>query len=325
MKVLAVAVARLIAVAGLIVLAGAAAAQQAYPDKPLRLLVPYAPGGSTDLLARLIGPKLTDSFRQPVVVENRPGASGILGIMQVVKATPDGYTLMAMGPGYAVLAATRDNLPYDALKDLRGVAQIGYNTAALLVYPGLGVKSVKELIAYAQARPGKILFGASAAGSSTHMNGERFRLVAGIQARHVGFKGQPEFLIEIAAGRVQFGVSGIGAAMSLIKNGQLLPLAITSQKRAATLPDVPTSAEVLPGWGNDGSHALYAPAATPRLIIHQLNREVARALDAPELRERLSTMDFNIHTLTPDEFDKALQNDIALFTRIAREAGLRAK
>ena len=157
------------------------------------------------------------------------------------------------------------------------------------------------------------------------MNGERFRLVAGIQARHVGFKGQPEFLIEIAAGRVQFGVSGIGAAMSLIKNGQLLPLAITSQKRAAALPDVPTSAEVLPGWGNDGSHALYAPAATPRLIIHQLNREVARALDAPELRERLSTMDFNIHTLTPDEFDKALQNDIALFTRIAREAGLRAK
>ena len=300
-------------------------AQQNFPSRPIRIIIPSTPGSTQDILARLIGPKLTDSFRQPVVVENRPGASGILGIMQVVKATPDGYTLMAMGPGYAVLAATRDNLPYDALKDLRGVAQIGYNTAALLVYPGLGVKSVKELIAYAQARPGKILFGASAAGSSTHMNGERFRLVAGIQARHVGFKGQPEFLIEIAAGRVQFGVSGIGAAMSLIKNGQLLPLAITSQKRAATLPDVPTSAEVLPGWGNDGSHALYAPAATPRLIIHQLNREVARALDAPELRERLSTMDFNIHTLTPDEFDKTLQNDIALFTRIAREAGLRAK
>ena len=300
-------------------------AQQNFPSRPNRIIIPSTPGSTQYILARLIGPKLTDSFRQPVVVENRPGASGILGIMQVVKATPDGYTLMAMGPGYAVLAATRDNLPYDALKDLRGVAQIGYNTAALLVYPGLGVKSVKELIAYAQARPGKILFGASAAGSSTHMNGERFRLVAGIQARHVGFKGQPEFLIEIAAGRVQFGVSGIGAAMSLIKNGQLLPLAITSQKRAAALPDVPTSAEVLPGWGNDGSHALYAPAATPRLIIHQLNREVARALDAPELRERLSTMDFNIHTLTPDEFDKALQNDIALFTRIAREAGLRAK
>ena len=300
-------------------------AQQNFPSRPIRIIIPSTPGSTQDILARLIGPKLTDSFRQPVVVENRPGASGILGIMQVVKATPDGYTLMAMGPGYAVLAATRDNLPYDALKDLRGVAQIGYNTAALLVYPGLGVKSVKELIAYAQARPGKILFGASAAGSSTHMNGERFRLVAGIQARHVGFKGQPEFLIEIAAGRVQFGVSGIGAAMSLIKNGQLLPLAITSQKRAAALPDVPTSAEVLPGWGNDGSHALYAPAATPRLIIHQLNREVARALDAPELRELLSTMDFNIHTLTPDEFDKTLQNDIALFTRIAREAGLRAK
>ena len=300
-------------------------AQQNFPSRPIRIIIPSTPGSTQDILARLIGPKLTDSFRQPVVVENRPGASGILGIMQVVKATPDGYTLMARGPGYAVLAATRDNLPYDALKDLRGVAQIGYNTAALLVYPGLGVKSVKELIAYAQARPGKILFGASAAGSSTHMNGERFRLVAGIQARHVGFKGQPEFLIEIAAGRVQFGVSGIGAAMSLIKNGQLLPLAITSQKRAAALPDVPTSAEVLPGWGNDGSHALYAPAATPRLIIHQLNREVARALDAPELRELLSTMDFNIHTLTPDEFDKALQNDIALFTRIAREAGLRAK
>ena len=198
-------------------------------------------------------------------------------------------------------------------------------TAALLVYPGLGVKSVKELIAYAQARPGKILFGASAAGSSTHINAERFRLAAGIQAKHVGFKGQPEFLIEIAAGRVQFGVSGIGAAMSLIRNGQLLPLAITSQKRAAALPDVPTAAEVLPGWGNDGSHALFAPATTPRAIVQQLNREVNRALDAPDLRERLSGIDFNIHTATPEEFDKALQSDIVLFTRIAKEAGLRAK
>ena len=300
-------------------------AQQNFPSKPIRIVIPTTAGNTQDILARLIGPKLSDSFKQPVVIENRPGAAGILGIMQVVKATPDGYTLMAMGPGYAILAATRDNLPYDPLKDLRGVAQIGYNTAALLVYPGLNVKSVKEFIAYAQARPGKMLFGASTAGSAAHMNGERFRLVAGIQARHVGFKGQPEFLIEIAAGRVQFGVSGIGAAMSLIKNGQLLPLAITSQKRAAALPDVPTAAEVLPGWGNDGSHALYAPAATPRAIVHQLHKEVMRALDAPELRERLSTMDFNIHTLTPDEFDKALQNDIALFTRIAREAGLRAK
>ena len=300
-------------------------AQQNFPSKPIRIIVPSTPGSTQDILARLVGPKLSDTFKQPVVVENRPGAAGILGIMQVVKATPDGYTLMAMGPGYAVLAASRDNLPYDAIKDLRGVAQIGYNTAALLVYPGLGVKSVKELIAYAQARPGKILFGVSAAGSSTHINAERFRLAAGIQAKHVGFKGQPEFLIEIAAGRVQFGVSGIGAAMSLIRNGQLLPLAITSQKRAAALPDVPTAAEVLPGWGNDGSHALFAPATTPRAIVQQLNREVNRALDAPDLRERLSGIDFNIHTATPEEFDKALQSDIVLFTRIAKEAGLRAK
>jgi tripartite-type tricarboxylate transporter receptor subunit TctC len=170
-----------------------------------------------------------------------------------------------------------------------------------------------------------VLFGSSGAGSATYMNAERFRMAAGIKAGYVGFKGQPEFLIEIAAGRVQYGVGGLGPSLSFIRNGQLLPLAVTTLKRAPLLPDVPTAAEVLPGWSRDGSQGITAPAQTPRAIVHQLNREIARILEIPDVRERLVGVDFNVLTSTPEEYTKQLHNDITTFTRVAKEAGLRAK
>jgi tripartite-type tricarboxylate transporter receptor subunit TctC len=300
-----------------------ALAQQPYANKPVRMVVPSSAGGTQDTLARLIAPKLGDRLGQPVVVENRPGAGGMIGASIVAKAAPDGYTLLLASPGFAVGAAVHTSLPYDPKKDFSGVAQIGYSTTVLVVNPALGVKSVKELIALAHAQPGKILFGSSGGGSATFMNAERFRMAAGIKAAHVGFKGQPEFLLEIVAGRIHYAVAGLGPALVFIKSGQMLPLAVTTLKRAPLLPDVPTAAEVLPGWGRDGSQGILAPARTPRAIVNQLNREVARILEIPEVRERLLGVDFNILTSTPEEFDRMLHADIDTFTRVAKEAGLR--
>jgi tripartite-type tricarboxylate transporter receptor subunit TctC len=185
------------------------------------------------------------------------------------------------------------------------------------------VKSVKELIALANAQPGKMLFGSAGAGSGTHLNAERFKLAAGIKAQHVAFKGQPEFLLEIVAGRVQFGVAGLGPAMAHIKEGRLIPLAVVTAKRAPTLPDVPAAPEVLPGWGRDGlSQVWLAPAGTPRSIVNQLNREVARVLELPDIKERLASYDFQITPMTAEEVDKQLRVDIASFRKLGIAAGL---
>jgi tripartite-type tricarboxylate transporter receptor subunit TctC len=307
--------------------AGPASAQntQSFPHKPIRLVVAFGPGGTPDTLARLMGPKMSETWKQPVIVENRPGAGGVIAAAIVAKAAPDGYTLLATSPGFAVTAAIQPDLPYDPLKDFAGVAQIGYSTSVLVVAPALGVRTVNELIALANARPGKLLFGSAGAGSSTHMNGERFRFAAGIKAVHVGFKGQPEFLLEIVAGRVHYGVAGLGPAMPFIKDGRLLPLAVAMPRRSNALPDVPASPEVLPDWGRDGSQALLAPAGTPRPILNLISREAARILALPDVRERLQAVDFNIAPSTPEEFDRILRADIESLTRVARLAGLRAK
>ncbi len=308
-----------------VAMATTAHGQPKYPTKPIRMIVPSSAGGTQDTLARLFAPRLGERLGQPVVVENRPGAGGMIGASMVAKATPDGYTLLLGGPGFAVNAGVREQLPYDPVKDFSGVAQIGYSTTVLVVSPSLGVKSVKELIALAHAQPGKMLFGSSGGGSATFMNAERFRMAAGIKAAHVGFKGQPEFLLEIAAGRIHYGVGGLGPSLSFIKNNQLLPLAVTTIKRAPLLPDVPTATEVLPGWGRDGSQGILAPSATPRAIVQQINKEAARILDTADVRDKLLGVDFNILTSTPEEYDKMLRADIATFTRIAKEAGLRTK
>ena len=302
-----------------------APAQQGFPERPIRVVVPATAGGTQDALARLIAPKLSERLNQAVVIENRNGAGGMMGATVVAKAAPDGYTLLLAGPSFAVNAAIRSNLPYDPFRDFSGVAPIGYSTTLLLVTPALGVKSVKELIALAKAQPGKLLFGSAGAGSGTYMNAERFRLAAGIEARHVGFKGQPEFLLEIAAGRVHYGVGGLGPSLPLIRDGKLLPLAVTTEKRSSVLPDVPTNAEVLPGWGRDGTQGVLAPSRTPRAIVQQLNREITRILGLPETRERFQAVDFNVVTSTPEAFDRTLRSDIEVFSRVAKAAGLIAK
>ncbi len=313
-------------VASLTAMPAVAQAQQKYPTRPIRFVVPFSPGGGTDTLARVIAQKMSEHWGQPVVIENRTGAGGTIGTALVAKATPDGHTLLVSSASFIISAALHgNNLPYDSFKDFTGVTQIGYSTSTLVVTPTLGVKTVKDFIELAQARPGKILFSSGGGGSSTHLSGERFRLAAGIKAVHVGFKGSSDALLEVVAGRVHYVMTGLLTTLPFIKDGRIVCLAVTTPVRSPLLPDVPTLAETLPGYKREGSHVMLAPAATPRPIVNQLSQEVRRIFELPEVKERLKNFDYLLSPTTPEALDKILRSDIETFTELVTRAGLRAK
>ena len=307
--------------AGLTLLAGQTTAAQAaerYPSKPIRIVVGSTAGGSPDVLARLIGIKLSESWKQPVVVENRPGAGGLLAYNSVAKSTPDGYTVSLAAPGLAIHAAMTRNLPYDTLKDFAGVTEIGYSNVVVVVGPGLGVKSVKELVEYANARPGKVLNATGVPGGADFLTAERFKHFAGIKSKPVSFKGSIEALLEASAGRTHFSSTGLTAAMPLIQDGKLIPLV----QLVPGLPNVPAAADVVPGWKPMGAQAFLVRSGTPMAIRQQLSKEVGRILAMPDVRERLSAVAFQITPLTPEEHDRKLRADIAAFVAIVKEIGL---
>jgi len=303
---------------------GVAQAQQKYPTRPVRIVVGFSAGSATDITARMLAPRLGEKWGQPVVIENRPGAGGTLAAAMVAKATPDGHTLLLISAAFAIGAVLHANLPYDPLKDFVGVAQIGASTGALTVAPSLGVKSVKELIALAQERPGKIFYGSAGAGSGIHMTAERFKMVAGIKTVHVGFKGQPEMLIEIMSGRIHYGFPGLGPALGMIRDGRLVVLAVVTQKRSPLLPDVPTLVEVLPGFERDATHGLLAPAGTPLRILNQVSKDVAGVLDLPDVKQQMLAISFEPAPSTPEEFDQIIRSMIGTFAKVVVAAGLRA-
>jgi len=303
---------------------GVAQAQQKYPTRPVRIVVGFSAGSATDITARMLAPRLGEKWGQPVVIENRPGAGGTLAAAMVAKATPDGHTLLLISAAFAIGAVLHANLPYDPLKDFVGVAQIGASTGALTVAPSLGVKSVKELIALAQERPGKIFYGSAGAGSGIHMTAERFKMVAGIKTVHVGFKGQPEMLIEIMSGRIHYGFPGLGPALGMIRDGRLVVLAVVTQKRAPLLPDVPTLVEVLPGFERDATHGLLAPAGTPLRILNQVSKDVAGVLDLPDVKQQMLAISFEPAPSTPEEFNQIIRSMIGTFAKVVVAAGLRA-
>jgi tripartite-type tricarboxylate transporter receptor subunit TctC len=281
------------------------------------------PGSPSDILARTLGPKMSESWGQPVVIENRGGAAGQIAASIVAKAPADGYTLLLISAQFAIGAALQTNLPYDPRKDFAGVTQLGYSTSALMVPPALGVKTVKEFIAYAQARPGQIFFSSGGAGSSTHINAERFRYAAGIKAVHVGFKGTPEALIEVLAGRVHYCMVGLGASLPAIRDGRVVALAVSTPQRSPLLPDVPAMPEVISGFGRDGSHSLLAPAGTPRPVLNQISKEVARIFALPDVKERLQALGFHLDPTTPEEHDRILRAQIETFAQVAKLVGLK--
>ena len=304
---------------------GVARAQEKFPTKPIRIIVPFSPGGGTDSLARVVAQKMNEGWGQAVVIENRTGAGGTIGTGLAAKATPDGHTLLMSSSAFAITAALQTNLPYDPLKDFAGVTRIGFSKTVLVVTPTLGVKSLKDFIELARARPGKIFFSSAGVGSSTYMNGERFRHAAGIKAVHVGFKGSADAMLEVVAGRVHYVVSGLLTTLPHIQDGKLVALALATPTRSHMLPDVPTIAETLPGYKRDGSHVMLAPAGTPRPILNQISNEVRRIFELPDVKERLKNFDYLLSPSTPEELDRILRADIETFSEVVRLAGLRPK
>ena len=300
-----------------------ATAQQKFPAKRIRIVVAFTAGGTPDTLARIIGQKMSENWGQPVIIENRPGASGAIAAHLVAKATPDGYTLLATSASIAIHVAMQTKLPYDAVKDLSGVANIGYSTDALVVAPALGIKTLRDFIAHGRANPGKLLFGTSGAGTSVHLASEKFVAEAGIKAVHVPFKGLPEALIDIVGGRVHFGLAVLGASRPFIRDGRLVLLAV-GPDRSPLYPDMPAFVETLPGYTRAGSQTLLAPAAVPRAVLLHLSREVGRVLELKDVRERMQEMGFHIAHTLPDETDRLLRLDIQSFTRQVRALGLSA-
>ena len=315
-----------IIIGGAALAAATAAAQTAdkFPTKPVRFVVGFSPGSATDFTARVFGDKLSGLWKQPVVIENRSGAGGTVGWSTVAQATPDGHTLAVVSTAFAITAVLQGkNLPYDALRDFRGVSQFGSTTGVLVVPPSLGVKTAKDFIALAKEK--KLLFGSAGAGSGLHMSTERFNLIAGIKATHVGFKGQPEMNVEIVTARVHYGFPSLGTSMHFLKDGRLVPLAVNTPKRSPHLPDVPSLFEVLPNFERDGAHALLAPAKTPRDIVNKVSQDIARVAQMPDVKEKMHAISFDLATTTPEEYDKAIRRQIEIFGQVAKAAGLIAK
>jgi tripartite-type tricarboxylate transporter receptor subunit TctC len=293
--------------------------------QPIRMIVPFTPGSATDIIARIVTPRLAESLGRPVVVDNRPSAGGIVAFKIVADATPDGHTLTTTGSNFAGSAALyHGKLPYDPVKDFAGITQIASTPLILVVGPSLGVKSVKELIALVQQKPGQINFGSTGLGSGPHYGAALFNVTANLNAVHVPYRGSPEVLTDVMAGRVQYVLSPVLAAVPLVKGGRLLALGVTTAQRAPALPDVPTIAEAgLPGFEYQGWYGMLAPGKTPRKIIKQLADEVARIVELPDSRDKIASQGAAAKSSTPDEFDKLVHGEIKTRMKVWKAAGVK--
>ncbi len=298
-------------------------AQNAYPSKPIRVVVPFAAGSTTDIIARAITDKMGQSMGQTLVVDNRGGASGTIGQQAVATAAPDGYTILIHSSSHTVSPSTFAKLPFDTVNDFAGVTPISSLSNALVISPAKNIKSLQELLAAARAKPGSLNFASAGQGSATHLNAEKFKLAAKIQATNIPFKGSAEAVTEVLAGRVDYYFSPIAPVIGQIKDGQLLALAVGSPKRASALPDVPTTTEAgVPGSEFNFWIGMMAPARTPREIVDRLHAEVEKALATPEVKERFAKLGADPWTLKPRQFDAYIKEEIASNADVVKAAGL---
>jgi tripartite-type tricarboxylate transporter receptor subunit TctC len=297
---------------------------QNFPTKPIRIIVPYTPGGTTDNLARICGQKLTEAWGQPVIVDNRPGGGGIVGAELAKRSAPDGHTLfLGTSASLATNVSLQKNLPYDPVKDFAPVALLAKGFNVLVVNPSVPAKNVLELIALAKAKPGQMNFASSGKGSSQHLSGEYFKSMAGIDIVHVAYKGSAAALVDLRSGQVQMMFENIPTAMPHFKAGALRALAVTGAKRWPSLPEIPTIAESgLPGYELGGFYSLVAPAATPKPIVAKLNNELNRIISSPELRDRLLDQGFEPSPMTPEEFSTLIKTYIIKNAKIVKESGI---
>ena len=300
-----------------------AAAQ--YPAKPIRIVVPFPPGGGVDIVARTVGEKISGRLGQPVVVDNKPGASMTIGTDAVAKSAPDGYTLL-LGPigNQAVVQATFKKLAFDMQRDFAPVSRIGYGTIVLVVPSTLGVSSVKELVALAKAKPGRLTFASSGTGALIHLTGEMFKHAAAIDITHVPYKGTTQILPDLLDGRVDMAVDSLPAYLPHIKSGKLRALGVASRQRSALMPDIPTIAEGgVPGVVSATDYALYAPAGTPKDVIAILNRETNAVIQLEDVRAKLAGMGIEISGSTPEALQAELADEIAKWAKVVKDANLK--
>ena len=301
-----------------------AAAQSGYPTKPITLVVPFPAGGTTDIVARIVADKLGQQLGQAVVVDNRGGAGGSIGSALVAKADPDGYTLLINAAAHTGAPAVYPHLSYDAAADFAGVACFGSVPNVLCLAPSKGIKTIEDFVAKAKAS-GQMTYSSAGVGSATHWAAERFRVSAGFKGVHVPFRGGPEALTEVMAGRVDWCCIGIASTLPFIKDGKLVPLVVTSPQRSPSLPDIPTSLEK--GYKDSDYNfwnGLLVPAKTPRPIVDRLYAEATKALALPDVQKKLTVQGVEPAPLTPTEMDAMIRREIALNLRIAKEAGLRS-
>lgn len=298
---------------------------QDYPTHPIRLLAGQPPGGATDMVARIIAQKLQESMGQPMVVENRVGGGGIVAMDTVVKATPDGHTLMIVGTSFLVLTALYPDLPFDPMKDLAPVARAANAPSILVVQPAFPVKTIKELIAYAKANPGKVNFGSSAFGSAGHLGGEMFQKITGTKMTHVPYKSASAMMTDLLGGRVEMSFASISSAVGHVKAGKLRAIATTGDKRSSVAPELPTVAESgLTGFEVGSFQGVFSSPRTPVAVIAKLNREIVRGMNAADSKARLAADGTETSDMTVEEFSKWLNVQVPLWTGLAKSIGLKA-
>lgn len=297
---------------------------QSYPAKAVRIVVGYPPGGPTDVLARIVAQKLTESWGQQVLVDNRPGASGMIGAEVTVRAIPDGYTLLMVPVTYAVTPSLYPKMSYDAVKDLAPVAQVAAAPFILVVHPTLPVKTVKDLITLARSRSAQINYASASAGGMPHLAGELFNTMTGVKMVHIPYKGAAPATTDLLAGQVSLMFNNMLSAMPQVKNGRLRAIAVTSTKRSAAAPELPTIAETVPGYEASGWYATLAPAATPRELITRLNNDMNRVMKMPDVTQRLAGDGVEAVGITAEQFGRYLQQEIAKWGKVVKASGAKA-
>ncbi len=303
------------------VAAWTAAAQNGYPNRPIRLVTPAAPGGTTDILARLVGARLTEALKQQVIVDNRASASGVVAAEIVANSPPDGYTLFLPYHQHTVNAALNPKLPYHAVNSFTPITQLTAAGLMLVVNAGAPPKTLKEFVEWTKNYKGPLNFGSAGLGSGGHLAGELYNVTVGIKAQHIPYKGSGPALIDLIAGQYQYNFAGIQAAQTLVRSGKLRAIAVTNPKRIAALPDLPAMAEVLPGFELVGWYGMAAPAKLPKPILTRLHDEIVKIMRAPDVRDRILADGSEVAVSTPEDFRLYMLADLAKWARLVKESG----
>ncbi len=302
----------------------AVATAQDFPTRPMRMILGFAPGGSTDLVARVVAQKMAATLGQQVVVDNRPGANGMIGADLVAKATPDGHTLLLSSIGPMAINASLYKMPYDIVKDFAPVTYTGNVTNLLVVHPSVAAANIKELVALAKAQPGKLTFGSSGSGGAPHMAVELFKILAKVDVVHVPYKGGGPAMADLVGGQISGSFASMPSSIPFVRNGKLRALAVTAPKRSPAAPEVPTVSESgIPGFSVLDWQGMFTTAKTPAAVVNKLNAEIKRALSLPDVIEKLATAGVEIQTTSPEEWGRFVQSEIEKWAKVVKTAGIK--